>query len=108
MKTEFGFPKLVVCAAILNKVTGIIICGARHGDCLNIIFATNIDTDPSYKDWECGFIDQDNIFMTRKEAWVIADKAGQIRRPTGWERSYDMHRPANINDEAVLFSENLY
>ena len=53
------------------------------------------------------FIDQFGNFLTRAEAWKIADANGQIRRPTGWE-SFANPRPANVGDEGILFSENLY
>lgn len=42
-----------------------------------------------------GFIDQHGIFMTRKEAWTVAEAAGQIRFRCG-------------GDGEKLFSENLY
>ena len=54
-----------------------------------------------------GFVDQYGKFYDRKEAWKIADKMGQIRRPTGWE-DFSNPRPAGIGDEGILFSENLY
>jgi hypothetical protein len=63
---------------------------------------------PSSETVECGFVDQDNVFMSRAEAWKVADAAGQIRRPTGLEKNYDSHRAPNIGDEGLLFSENLY
>jgi hypothetical protein len=97
-------PRLVVCAAIRNETANEIVCGARHGNCLNTIVQYGFDS----KDWECGFIDQKNTFMTRAEAWKVADAAGQIRRPNGWEKDYDSIRPASVGDEGLLFSENLY
>jgi hypothetical protein len=63
---------------------------------------------PSSENWECGFVDQHNEFMTREEAWKVADIAGQIRRPHGFERNYASHRQSGINDSGMLFSENLY
>jgi hypothetical protein len=67
-----------------------------------------IDTSPSGNVWEMGFIDQEGDFLTRAEAWKVADKAGQIRRPYGFERHYKNQRVANVGDEGLLFSENLY
>lgn len=100
--------QLIVSAAIRNrKNPDLIICGARHGNCLNQVLRLRLD-EPSDENWECGFIDQHNKFLTRTEAWAVADKAGQIRRPYGLERNYDSHRKANIGDEGLLFSENLY
>ena len=102
------FVRLIVCAAVRNKDTGTIVCGARHGDCLNAEMRYRLDDRPSGEVWECGFIDQDREFLNRVEAWKVADAAGQIRRPTGLERNYDSHRKPNIGDEGMLFSENLY
>lgn len=100
--------KLIVCAAIRNKETKLIICGARHGNCLNLAAELKAGKTLCSETWELGFIDQDNNFLTRSEAWKIADKAGQIRRPTGFEQNYSQTRKANVGDEGLLFSENLY
>lgn len=99
-------PRLVVCAAIRSRKTGMIICGARHGNCLNQ--SNRLGLGCSSKEWECGFVDQDNEFMSRKEAWAVADAAGQLRRPTGFERHYKSHRQPGVGDVGLLFSENLY
>jgi hypothetical protein len=45
--------------------------------------------------WEQGFIDQHGVFMTREEAWIVAEAACQIIRRVG-------------GDGARLYSENLY
>lgn len=100
--------QLIVSAAIRNyKNPDLIICGARHGNCLNLVNRLGLDA-PTSENWECGFVDQHNKFLTRTEAWVVADRAGQIRRPRGLERNYDSHRKPNVGDEGMLFSENLY
>jgi len=105
-----GMIRLVVCAAVRNVHTQVVVCGARHGDCLNAavrygLYPNPVSGDP---DWEMGFVDQDNKFMNRQEAWLVADAAGQIRRPKGYERHYKDHRPPGIGDQRLLFSENLY
>jgi hypothetical protein len=100
--------QIVVCAAVRSKKTGTIVCGPRHGDCINSMVNSGADTNPSIETWEMGFVDQDNNFMTRAEAWTVADKNGQIRRPTTFERDYSQHRKPNVGDEGILFSENLY
>ena len=101
-----GVQRLVICSAVKDKATGTMVCGARHGDCLWHLHHLGFKTGSEFS--ECGFVDQDNVFMTRSEAWTVADMAGQIRRPTGLERDYDRHRPANVGDTGLLFSENLY
>jgi len=102
------FVRLIVCAAVRHKVSGKVVCGARHGDCLNALMRYGLDNNPSGEVWECGFIDQHHKFLSRSEAWKVADAAGQIRRPKGFERHYDNQRKPNIGDEGLLFSENLY
>ena len=101
-------PQVIVCAAIHNRTTGRIVCGPRHGDCLNSVIEFGIDPNPDGKVWECGFVDQDNNFLSRVEAWKVADARGQIRRPTGWEQHFDHCRKPGLGDEGLLFSENLY
>ena len=102
-----GHQRLVVCAAIRHVTTSIIICGARHGNCLNAVHHYTAEI-PTSELWECGFVDQDNQFMSRAEAWLVADAAGQIRRPHGFEKDYRSQRPAGVGDTGLLFSENLY
>ena len=95
--------RVVVCAAM--RKANLIFCGARHYDSVmrTQIDAANCDS----RNMEQGFIDQYGVFMGRKEAWKVADMAGQIRRPTGNETQFEP-RPANIGDDGLLFSENLY
>jgi hypothetical protein len=100
--------RLVVCAAIRHKDSGIIICGPRHGNCLNACIQLEVDLNPSGETWQCGFVDQRGKFMSREEAWEVADAAGQIRRPHGYERDYSKQRTAGVGDKGMLFSENLY
>jgi hypothetical protein len=83
--------KLVVCAAI--RKSGHIICGARHYDQIMRSALYLMNEKPIR--WEQGFIDQRGNFLTREEAWMVADSAGQIRRRCG-------------GDEGHLYSENLY
>ena len=101
--------RVIVCAAIRNNKTGVVLCGVHHGRCkdqamdLELLGRSEENTS-----WIPGFIDNDNNFLTRAEAWKVADAAGQIRRPTGWEKDYSQTRPAGVGDEGLLFSENLY
>lgn len=92
----------IVCSAIRHKETGLILCGARHFD---PIMRAMIQREQELKGqdmmahtWrsaEQGFVT--NIrgeFVTREQAWKIAEAAGQIRQVTG--------RPG------TLYSEDLY
>ena len=90
--------KRIVCAAIRNS-KGRIIVGARHYDGI-MHTALNYSTDSA--DWEDrsqitqGFIDQRGNFLTREEAFDIAEENGQIIRLCGSENT------------RKLYSENLY
>ena len=95
--------QFIVCAAIRRD--GLIIPGVRHFDPLMRDILKALGT--GYTNWEHGFVDNQGVFLTREEAWVIADLGGQIRRPTGWEDG-STSRKANVGDAGLLFSENLY
>lgn len=89
-------PRVVVCAAIRNK-DGLIICSPRHFDqtAAAQVFVKKslwlgLDFAP-----EQGFVDQYGIFLSREEAFIVAEAADQIKYRCG-------------GDEGVLFSENLY
>ena len=85
----------VVCSAIRNK-NGLIICGARHYD--GIMHSQIMASTGDWSDYDTvdqGFIDQKGQFMTRQEAFLLANERGQIKRRVG-------------GDEGKLFSENLY
>ena len=77
----------VICAAVM--LNDKLYCGYRHANIYNQCFGT-------YLNGIEGFITTDNgRFVDRKEAWLIADKAGQI-----------INRGEGI--DGLLFSENLY
>lgn len=83
-------PRVVVCAAVRSLINPFIIwVGPRHFD------MTMREYMPGKIDGEQGFIDQFGKFMTRQEAWKVAEAAGQIKYRCG-------------GDEGKLFSENLY
>lgn len=96
--------KRIVCAA--NKYTfkmidgttkDLIICGVRHYDNLMHEQIKMLDA----KLWENkikeiqGFLDNKGGFLTREEAWIVAEAENQIARRCG-------------GDGKKLFSENLY
>ncbi len=96
--------RIVVCAAV--RKGKIILAGARHFD---DVMRTQLKAIPEkLTDGEQGFIDQKGVFMDRKVAWRVARKAGQIRRPTGWEKTYLTTPCTTLPEEGILFSENLY
>ena len=88
----------VVCAANMFP-DGTIILGARHWDPLMREQAETLQAAyAGFEDTigiEQGFIDQWRVFMTREEAWLVAEAAGQIIYRGNW-------------GAGVLYSENLY
>ena len=114
-----GKPKtqwVVVCAANRHVETGLIVTGARHLDSVmrSQIFALSGNGHELSVHWEenhelisspdkgwyspaCqGFIDNYGDWLTREEAWYVAETAGQIIRQTEYGRV------------GYLYSENLY
>lgn len=97
-----GKPRVVVCAANRSTVTGKIIAGARHWDSVMRQQVEWLKGEPGDRkmpdEWigaEQGFIDQYGQWMTREEAWKVAEVAKQIKYPSGW-------------DKGTLYSEDLY
>ncbi len=92
-------PRVVVCAA--NRYGDyFLFIGIRH-------FCPMMRKNMEGKDipWmrikfgeEQGFVDQYGVFMSRQEAWSVAEAAGQIRHRCGGDTA----------NGGTLFSENLY
>lgn len=87
----------IVCAANRSH-WGLIVCGARHFDTVMHGMIAELSVVPWGSEWEQGFIDQHGVFLTRTEAWPIAEAAGQIIRRCG----------GDTTDGGTLYSENLY
>lgn len=85
--------RVIVCAANRDRESGRVVLGLRHWDGFMTKF---LDTDVG--NVEQGFVDNKGNFLSRTEAWKVADAAGQIRRTVG----------GNEKDGGTLFSENLY
>lgn len=94
----------IVCAANKYEVNGevIIILGARHFDQRMVQQINRLPPDIKdrlTKSTDCqGFIDQHGKFLTRTEAWKIAEVNGQIRHRVGGDSA----------NGGTLYSENLY
>ena len=86
----------VVCAAVRIDVDKVI-CSPRHCD-QTFHAIVNLLPEEDRDEWyhgEQGFVDQYGKFLTRPEAWIVAEQAGQIIRRCG-------------GDGVNLYSENLY
>jgi hypothetical protein len=81
-----------------------VILGARHWDTLMRDARDSFNSDvPSWRKLDAGkeeqgFIDQFGVFMTREEAWKVAEAAGQILYRCG----------GDTRNGGTLYSENLY
>jgi hypothetical protein len=91
--TSDPVPKRRVVCAATRFPCGLIVCGARHCDSAMRLQLEAIGR--KYSPADEGFIDQNGVFLTRREAWKVAFAAGQIVRRVG-------------GDGEELYSENLY
>jgi hypothetical protein len=86
--------RVIVCAAV--KIDDMIFCGVRHWDKLmketieNAYDLSKVDKSRMTQ----GFIDNRYNFLTREEAWKVAQKTGQI--------------PNFMKGNYFLFSKHLY
>lgn len=88
-----------------NIHSGFIVSGRRHSDCYAVIealvgvddYLRTIDV-VNHRDHQ-GFLTNLNRYVSRKEGWQIALKAGQIK--IGLEAS-------DNGEDSILISENLY
>lgn len=87
--------EIVVCAANRHLETGDIILGVRHFDKLMHMQIVNSIVRLNWEESEQGFVNQRGKFLTREQAWIVAEKAGQIAYRCG-------------GDGKRLYSENLY
>jgi hypothetical protein len=70
----------IVCAANRQRGGGVIICGARHWDLL--MHGTREALGLHASEFEQGFVCNFGDWHTREEAYVIAARMCQIRRPS--------------------------
>lgn len=90
-------PRLIVCAAV-RYPNGTTLVGPRHYDKVMLDQYQRAKLTDEEDRAEQGFLDQFGVFLTRTEAWPIAEAAGQIRRRVGGDTRMG----------GALFSENLY
>lgn len=72
----------------MKMKSGLIICGSVIRAQIKAAGLTHTDVE------EQGFIDQFGVFLSREEAWEVANAVGQIFR--------------KVSGEGTLYSENLY
>ena len=81
----------ILCAAVrLDKKYGdLIIPGFRHNNCIDLVIM--IDHKIKVTQVMQGFLTSKKRFVNRKEAGIIAHKAGQINNPTDLLLSEDLY-----------------
>lgn len=97
---------MIICAAIkykvirndINRLDEFIICGTRHGNCW-AIWNEMKNNFQKIEEVE-GFVDENNTFFNRFEAYKIALANGQISPTT------EIYKTEHLENE--LYSEDLY
>ncbi len=84
---------LVVCAACINS-EGKVVPSVRHGD--KLMYNVMDEEEVIRFHWVQGFVTNRFSFITREEAWIIAERQGQIRNKLPCDSA------------KRLYSENLY
>ncbi len=93
MNDEKPVPR-IVCAAMLMD-DGHVVVGIRHySPDMRYIMSLAYGLSYHHRVKEQGFVDQWGKFYSREDAWIIAEKNGQILR--------------QVSSPGTLFSENLY
>lgn len=87
----------VVCAA-LRAADGDVLIGIRHYSADMVAQMQARHDGDKFRRLSAGgqgFVDQQGVYMTRRQAWAVAEAAGQVRR-------------LDPEDAGVLYSEDLY
>lgn len=95
MSGDREYKRRVVCAANLLP-NGRVVIGVRHMDPFMRLHSRLMNA-PKHQSLQ-GFIDQHGVWMDRREAWKVAEAAGQINYRCGGDSA----------DGGTLYSENLY
>lgn len=73
---------MIICAAVKVQVEGLdhttIIPCIRHGDAFRILEDLGYAPKTKYKVLEQGFLTQNRVFLSRKEAMLHAQQIGQL------------------------------
>ena len=70
-----------IVSAANRSPEGLVVMCVRHGcDLFFGVVDQMFDENKCYLDWEQGFVTNKYRFVSREEAWIIAEKQGQIIR----------------------------
>lgn len=73
----------IVCAAVHKKNSAFTVPGIRHYDDDMMVLIYHLFVPFKKEDYIDGFLTNKGKFLSRKQAWVVADKARQIRSRIG-------------------------
>lgn len=94
----------IVCAANRDKFGDIVLGVRHHCKIMDDTIKVHEEAYQFKQDfYEQGFVTNTGRFVLREEAWVIAEREGQILRRVGGDT-----RMVNGVEVGVLYSENLY
>ena len=83
---------MILAAAIKLHIeaTGedVTLCGARHGDVFQQLKLLGFEAKKGYEEVEQGFIDHNNTFLTREEAFEHAKACGQLCAKIIYDREH--------------------
>lgn len=99
----------IVCAAL--RLGDALVLGPRHFDQTMRATIRALKGDDPEREWmhaEQGFVDQFGDFLTRREAFTVADQQRQIRRLVGSQHTWDRDSGLDAYFAQDLYSENLY
>lgn len=95
---------MIICAALLVQFeslkTPTIIHCRRHGDGYETIRDLCYISNTRYSSIKEGFVDHNNNFLDRYDAFCHAKECGQLSQTTLWHKE--------DNRESELYSEDLY
>lgn len=70
---------MIIASAIKYHINGndVVLCGVRHGDILNQLLLIGFNIE-DVEELEQGFVDHQNNFLSRREAFHHAKNCGQL------------------------------
>ena len=66
----------------------VVLCASRHGDVWEQLDALGFEPRKGYEELEQGFIDHNNNFLTREEAYEHAKACGQVCQKIIYDREH--------------------
>lgn len=91
----------------VNIISGLVVAGRRHNNCVYTLCDVLGFTDLKNVKLVCGFITNTDRFVDRKDGYIIALEANQIK-PREEDKDLDKYFDLKPEDSYILISEDLY